>query len=91
MLILVIDAMIGLITAIILASLLHSARAFGPAYRRLRAEVARAEAQQDLRVTFRDIGEPLPRPVACRPGLATETAKPQRIMPPALTGWSAAA
>jgi len=91
MLTLVIDAMIGLITATVLASLLHSARAFGPAYRRLRAEVAHAEAQQGLRVTFRDIGAPLPRAVACRPGIPAEPAKPQRTMPPALTGWSAAA
>jgi len=91
MLTLVIDAMIGLIAATVLASLLHSARAFGPAYRRLQAEVAHAEAQQGLRVTFRDIGEPLPRPAACRPGIAAEPAKPQRIMPPALTGWSAVA
>lgn len=91
MLTLVMNTMTGLIAATVLASLLHSARSFWPTYSRLRAEVSQAECQQGLRVTFREMGETLPQPLARCPGIPAEAVRPQRITSLALTGRSAVA
>jgi hypothetical protein len=92
MLTLVMNVMTGLIAAMTLASLLHSALAFGHAFRRLHAQVERTQADESIRVTFRDIGEPLPRPAAHRPMVGAEAAvHPTWLTPQALSDCGAAA
>lgn len=54
MLTLAINGMTGLIAALVIASLIQSARSFMPAWRQLSAEVKRLEAGSVLRVTLRE-------------------------------------
>lgn len=56
MLTLAINGMTGLIAALVIASLIQSARSFMPAWRRLSAEVKRLEAGSVLHVTLREAG-----------------------------------
>jgi hypothetical protein len=56
MLTLVINGMTGLIAALVIASLIQSVRAFGPAWLRLQAEVNRLEQGAVLHVTLREAG-----------------------------------
>lgn len=94
MLTLAINGMTGLIAALVIASLLHSARAFLPAWRQLSAEVKRLEKGSVLKVTLREPGAvdwerlsaPLP-PLATqgeRPAPVVLTPQPRRALPAAL-------
>jgi len=56
MLTLVINGMTGLIAALVIASLIQSARAFLPAWQKLSAEVARLEQGSVLHVSLREVG-----------------------------------
>ncbi len=56
MLTLVINSMTGLAVALVIASVIQSARAFLPAWKRLHAEVARLEQGSVLHVSLREAG-----------------------------------
>lgn len=54
MLTFVINGMTGLVAALVIASLIQSARAFPAAWKRLHAEVKRLEKGVEMRVTLRE-------------------------------------
>lgn len=77
MLTLAINGMTGLIAALVIASLIQSARTFMPAWRQLSAEVKRLEAGSLLHVTLREAGPAdWERLAAPTPTVATRSERP---------------
>ena len=72
MLTVLVNVMIGLTAATVLASLAQSAKAFLPAFRRLNAEVKMHQRATTVRLSYRDVGEPLAQP-ACALNLASQS------------------
>lgn len=99
MLTLVINGMTGLIAALVIASLIQSARAFLPAWKRLSAEVSRLEQGSVLHASLREAGPGdlarLMKPALSvnneRPAVTPVSLTPQNYRAPRLTVRHAAA